>query len=98
MPRHCYTKGTGLILCGNLGEKCVACGWVGEFLCDYPVGDGKTCDRSLCEEHAHEVGPDLHYCADHYLEWERFRKSGGVEKALKNVIPYSASQPKGADR
>jgi len=37
------------------------------FLCDWPV-DGSTCDAPLCEEHAHQVGADRHYCPRHRAE------------------------------
>jgi len=30
-------------VCGNLGPHCGCCGGVSGFLCDYPVGEGKTC-------------------------------------------------------
>ncbi len=78
MPRHCYSVNTGgvrAIVCGSLGEPCHECRSVGGFLCDYPVQHpfktggkgkaGKTCDRSMCEAHAHQVGPNKHYCRQH---------------------------------
>lgn len=89
----CYTirdkagKAIGT-LCGKLGPHCPGCGAVGDFLCDYPVGAGKTCDRPMCEHHAHEVAPDIHYCVAHHSEWLRFRESGGVCAELANVVPY----------
>lgn len=73
---------------GRLGKPATCCGWVTEFLCDYPVGEGKTCDRRLCEDHAHEVAPDIHYCSAHYKQWSEFEKSGGVKNALENVTPF----------
>jgi len=74
---------------GRLGKPC-SCGCVASALCDYPVGDGKTCDRLLCEDTpcGHLVAPDTHYCQDHYLEWKKFKDGGGVENVLKNVIPF----------
>lgn len=41
-------------------------------LCDWPV-EGvhrpeKTCDRKLCQEHAHRVGRDTDYCPQHAAE------------------------------
>ena len=90
----CYTitlksGGTG-ILCGDLGTHCAAgnCGDVGIFLCDYPVGDSKTCDMALCENHALQVAPELHYCPAHALMWLDFKESGGVKKELENVVPF----------
>lgn len=76
-------------MCGYLGPHCACCADAGDFaLCDFPVGEGKTCDRPLCEEHAHEVAPDLHYCDSHFAEWTKFRDAGGVQRELANVVPF----------
>lgn len=57
--------------------SCSECGdnypVVVEFLCDFPVGDEKTCDRLLCKSCARVVGKDMHYCETHYQEWKEFR-------------------------
>ncbi|MFG0772834.1 hypothetical protein ACF8PD_13500 [Vibrio plantisponsor] len=53
--------------CGNNYPKQV------DFLCDFPVGDEKTCDRLLCHSCARVVGKDMHYCETHYQEWKEFR-------------------------
>lgn len=76
-------------LCGKLGPACSFCGWVSEFLCDFPVGDGKTCDRKMCADCAREVASDTHYCDDHYGMWRRFKDGRGVERELANVVPYN---------
>jgi len=95
----CYTlydqnrKPTGHI-CGDLGEHCSECGDLGSNLCDYPVGQGKTCDRLLCDHHAQLIGPDLHYCAPHAVEWQAFRDAGGVRQELENVIPFKEKKKK----
>lgn len=71
--------GSGVtFMTGDLGDHCGNddCADVGLFLCDYPVGHGKTCDRPLCDLHAHKVGEDMHYCSTHYKEWTAFKKSG----------------------
>ncbi len=75
-------------ICGDLGPHCADCGAASDNLCDYPVGDGKTCDRSICEYHSHEVAPNTHYCDQHYAEWKAFVASGGVRVALENVVPF----------
>ena len=73
----CYagytTTGGRFHLCGKLGPHCFdhRCMDVGIYLCDYPVGDGKTCDMPLCESHAFEVAPNVHYCPGHALMWAR---------------------------
>lgn len=75
-------------ICGKLGPHCADCGDVGENLCDFPVGNGKTCDRAICDFHAHEVAPNVHYCEAHYAEWRAFRAGGGVQRELQNVLPF----------
>jgi len=77
---------------GDLGEHCSDCADVGDLLCDYPVGDGKTCDRLMCEDHSHEIAPDVHYCEHHYGEWRKFVESGGIDAALKNVVAFSGEK------
>lgn len=63
-------------LCGDLGPHCgdANCGDVGTHLCDYPVGNGKTCDMPLCHGHAFEAAPEIHYCPGHALMWREFRE------------------------
>lgn len=93
---YCATKaptvGQRMFITGDLGPHCADCADLGEFLCDYPVGNGKTCDRSICGEHAHEIGPDLHYCDAHYAMWTEFKNSGGVDAALRNVVAFKSEK------
>ncbi len=92
MPRSCYInehKTLGrMFVCGNLGPHCAECADVGDHLCDYPVGKKRTCDRPLCELHANEIAPNLHYCAAHLGMWNAYRQSCGVQLELDNVVPY----------
>jgi hypothetical protein len=88
-------NGTKYWMCGNFdpvfesNNCCAECGeYAPGFLCDFPVGNDKTCDRKLCENCADEIGPELHYCKNHSIEFKKFRDSGGIEKELKNVVPY----------
>jgi DNA-binding XRE family transcriptional regulator len=49
-------------MCGSVVgsvEPCVACGFLAEHLCDWPMGNGKTCDAALCEDHAMPAGRAL---------------------------------------
>jgi hypothetical protein len=98
----CYTlnsnaAGNGFI-CGELGPHCKHCMCVGDYLCDYPVGQDKTCDASICGTHATEIAPELHYCPAHLEAWESFRASGGVRRELANVVPFGrATQEKPHD-
>ena len=75
-----------MIVCGDLGPHCAECLSPGDVLCDYPVGNGKTCDRTICEDHAHQVYPDIHYCAAHYKEWMVFKETNATA-ALAASVP-----------
>lgn len=91
----CYTirkdgENVGFI-CGDLGEHCSECGAVADNLCDYPVGDGKTCDRHICDEHSGQIGVDIHYCPTHKKHWDKFRRNGGEVKELENVVPFKGA-------
>jgi hypothetical protein len=85
--------GTRVSVRGDLGPHCADCADVGWNLCDYPVGDDKTCDRAICDLHGHEIGPNMHYCATHHAEWTAFRDAGGVREALENVVPFAPCAP-----
>ena len=69
---------------GRMGPPC-RCGWVRNFLCDFPVGNGKTCDAGLCEGCAVEAAHEVHYCKGHAEEWKKFVEAGGVN--LSNIVP-----------
>ena len=89
--RYCEMKassgGVKYFIRGDLGPHCAHCAGVGDYLCDYPVGENKTCDAPLCETHAKEIGENLHYCPAHAREWQKFVDDGGAKQALSNVIP-----------
>lgn len=65
---------------------CKHCGHCADNLCDFPVGEGKTCDAALCSEHSHAVGVELHYCPAHMQVWEAYRTTGNIEPTLDNAI------------
>ena len=83
-------EGSLTFICGDLGDHCRDCAGFGDYLCDYPVGEGKTCDAPLCDDHAREVASEVHYCSGHFSEWEKFRAAGGVKKELENVVAFPA--------
>lgn len=93
----CYrvaNKRLGIVhICGDLGEPCAECESPAGFLCDYPVGDGKTCDRHLCADHASEVYGGLHYCAPHMAAWREYLAGSGLLAALENVLPFPGRAP-----
>ena len=80
-------QGTPVFINGDLGAHCTECLGVGDNLCDYPVGDAKTCDRPLCDEHAHGVAGDTHYCRDHFIMWRDYLASQRGYDVLDNVTP-----------
>ena len=61
--------GATMIVCsrGQRNPKCEVCGGYGATrLCDYPVSQGKTCDRRMCPNcSARPKGKDEDYCPDH---------------------------------
>jgi len=75
-------------ICGDLGPHCAECADVGVNLCDYPVGDNKTCDRTLCENHSNDIAPNMHYCKAHFIMFCEFIHSGADIESLKNVEPF----------
>lgn len=84
----CHVGISKVFVCGDLGEHCSDCAGFGDYLCDYPVGEGKTCDRHMCDDHANEIAPNLHYCDAHYAMWKEFVANGGVNENLRNVIAF----------
>jgi hypothetical protein len=50
---------------GNLGAHCSECCASADYLCDFPVQMGRTCDLPLCASHAYELAPEIHYCPNH---------------------------------
>jgi hypothetical protein len=86
-PKHCYlfdaSDGGIGFMCGDLGPHCAHCMRVGANLCDYPVGEGVTCDQSLCEIHVHNIGTELDYCPAHYERWRKFKHRRRTSRAIK---------------
>lgn len=81
MPRRCEvietSDGLRMIVCSSgqsKPQKCTYCDRPSVALCDWPIGDGKTCDKPLCRIHAVKPIPtfgkpdtdDIDYCPDHY--------------------------------
>ena len=93
MPCYSFRKDGQHIgfLCGDFGEHCTDCGAPADNLCDYPVGNGKTCDRPICDEHSKQVGVDIHYCQTHAKHWDKFKRNGGVKNELENVTPFKGA-------
>lgn len=62
-PQEVYMSGEGIKMCSHH-----SCAYCADYLCDWPMGKGKTCDAPLCEDHASEIGVDLHLCPVHAIE------------------------------
>lgn len=43
----------------------VRCCGISQYLCDFRLPSGATCDMPLCADHATQVGPDRHLCPRH---------------------------------
>ena len=92
------TAGSRVFISGDLGPHCTECAAPGDNLCDYPVGDGKTCDRSLCDEHSKCVASDTHYCRDHWLMWMDYLATQRGYEVLNNVTPLGVVKTVDATR
>lgn len=49
----------------TLDGRVVPCAAISGYACDWEVGPGQTCDRPLCDEHATQIGRNLHLCPEH---------------------------------
>ena len=46
-------------------KPCSVCSRPGDKLCDFPLGGGKTCDKSLCNRCAVHTHPNTDVCPSH---------------------------------
>lgn len=62
--------GHAVIACGPKRiEACVRCRAPASKLCDWKIGNGKTCDATVCDSHATSVGDDKDLCPKHAYAW-----------------------------
>jgi hypothetical protein len=47
------------------------CAQMAPYLCDWPDGGGRTCDRAVCENHRTQAGKNVDYCPEHAADAER---------------------------
>ena len=68
-----------IFLCGQkvAQEPFCNCGHTSEMLCDYPIGDGKTCDLPVCWCCSRHIAEDMDLCTIHFAE---FVKKSGAER------------------
>lgn len=58
-----------MIACGDIEIQACACGHAADFLCDYPVGKGKTCDLALCGCCRESLGEERDLCRIHAAQF-----------------------------
>lgn len=56
---------TGIVCSRGKRPILCKCGARGNKLCDFPIGDGKTCDKGMCDRHAVPMGKNMDYCQIH---------------------------------
>ena len=71
-----YTKDVPdrIFVCGDGIRACSNCGQVADYLCDYPVGEGKTCDLRICKQCRIHIGK-YDFCPIH----------GEVNKVIQRI-------------
>ncbi len=65
--------GATAIVCGPKprAKRC-KCGKPATLLCDWKIGDGKTCDDPICPNCALAVAEDKHLCAWHQVNYQKW--------------------------
>lgn len=66
------------------GQAMQICGGYSAYQCDWEIGSGRTCDRHVCEAHAHQVGKNRHYCPAHHCEHLDAQSQPGLFTQLVN--------------
>lgn len=54
---------------------CSRCRQLATRACDWKVGLGRTCDRSLCDTCTHEPAPGKDLCPEHAAAWAERQKA-----------------------
>lgn len=57
------------------------CERLGLLQCDFPLPNGKTCDRYLCADHAVPQGPNRDYCPHHPGQGDLFHRADAEREA-----------------
>ena len=78
--------GTPTFWDGDGIENCDECCTFADYLCDWPMGNGKTCDHKLCDMHAHPIADDRHLCPIHAAV---FKSTGAVEPIKMDRVSLS---------
>jgi len=67
-------------------KPCYICGKPHTSLCDYPVGDGNTCDRPMCDKCRTMIGPDLDVCRAHSDPVDVYKTQDANKPAIATAI------------
>ena len=66
------------VICSRRQRKpCHICGKPSVSLCDYPLPNGKTCDKPMCNSCRNTIGPDLDVCREHNNPIDIAKTKGG---------------------
>lgn len=69
-----FSNGVRAIVCTPNARRarCASCGVLSSDyrLCDWKIGDGKTCDAKVCLSCRHSVAPDKDLCREHATLWK----------------------------
>lgn len=77
--------GNGFI-CGSGVFPCESCGQMSDYLCDYPMGKGKTCDLAMCDECAYPIAEDRHLCPIHRAQFEATGAKAPLKQGRLSII------------
>lgn len=61
-------RGLGALRLRHRQQPCGHCSRMHVALCDWPTGEGQTCDLKLCAQHRAKQGGDVDYCPAHAAE------------------------------
>ena len=73
-------NGVTVIVCYRGADRQKRCAWCHHEggvvkLCDFLTGPDATCDKPLCAEHAHSVGPGIDLCPAHFNKFQAEKAS-----------------------
>lgn len=55
-------------------------------LCDYPVGDGETCDKRVCRTHRTHASENSDYCPDHRTQQREQKITSARNRARRGEV------------
>lgn len=64
-----FVEPARMFICGDIEFPACECGHAADFLCDYPAGNGKTCDLPLCGCCRESIGEERDLCRIHAAQF-----------------------------